>query len=145
MHKRRFRYREIGEPPVPRPTLDVTLWYPPNGEWTTQALIDTGAPGTLFDRGAADALGVKFGYSNAVTQTVAILGERRVVQFEDVEIGLLGDPSFQWTARVGFFCDKFQIAFQGILGTDGFLDKWAVTFNKYYDYFELGRADHEEV
>lgn len=140
--RHRFRYREIGEPPESRPTLDVTLWFGANGEWTTQALIDTGSPSTLFDRGAADALGISFGYSDAITATVAILGARRRVQLEDIEIGLADDSSFQWTARVGFFLDPaFQMPFQGILGGDGFLDKWAVTFNKYYEWFELSRPD----
>ena len=33
------------------------------------------------------------------------------------------------------------MVFQGVLGTEGFLDKWAVIFNKYYDYFEIGLPD----
>ncbi len=37
--------------------------------------------------------------------------------------------------------------FQGLLGTEGFLDKFAVTFNKYYDYFVLERPDdfHDRI
>lgn len=34
--------------------------------------------------------------------------------------------------------------FQGVLGTKGFLDQFAVTFNAYYDYFAVGRADDFE-
>jgi hypothetical protein len=37
--------------------------------------------------------------------------------------------------------------FQGVLGTDGFLDRFAVTFNKYYEYFIVERPDdfHDRV
>jgi hypothetical protein len=40
-----------------------------------------------------------------------------------------------------------QMPFQGVLGTDGFLDKFAVTFNKYYDCFVIERPDdfHDRV
>ncbi len=31
--------------------------------------------------------------------------------------------------------------FQGILGTEGFLDRWAVTFNRYHNYFQLDLPD----
>jgi len=33
------------------------------------------------------------------------------------------------------------MSFQGLLGTEGFLDKWALSFNKYYDYFVIQRPD----
>jgi hypothetical protein len=41
--RHRFPYREEGNPPVLRPTVDVSLYLEPNGEWTTRALIDTGS------------------------------------------------------------------------------------------------------
>lgn len=138
----RFPYREEGSPPIPRPTLDVRLSLPPNGEWVTRALIDSGSPLTVFDRGAADALLVRIGQAGAETGSVALLGKVRRVQFEYVELSLACETTYSWTARVAFITDpQFQMAFQGILGTDGFLDKWAVLFNRYYDYFELCRPD----
>jgi hypothetical protein len=85
---------------------------------------------------------VRFGHAGAETGLVAILGALRTVQFEDIELSLAQDPSYSWTARVGFITDPaFQMVFQGILGTEGFLDKWAVTFNKYYGYFEVQSPD----
>lgn len=105
-------------------------------------MIDTGSPITVFDQGAAEALLVKLGHAGAEVGTVALLGATRNVQFEYVDLCLDADPTFQWTARVGFIKDPtFQMVFQGILGTEGFLDKWAVTFNKYYDYFALQAPD----
>jgi hypothetical protein len=51
---------------------------------------------------------------------------------------LVADSSYAWEAKVAFITDPtFQMAFQGILGTEGLLDRWAVTFNKYFDYFDL--------
>lgn len=40
----KFPYREEGNPPILRPTVDVRLVCAPNGEWTTKALIDSGSP-----------------------------------------------------------------------------------------------------
>ena len=139
----RFPYREEGNPPKLRPTVDIQLRFGANGEWTTRALIDTGSPITLFDRGAADALLIKIGRLGAERGEIALLGGRRQVQFEHVELCLAADPTaFCWVAHVGFITDPmFQMVFQGILGSDGFLDRWAVTFNKYYDYFAIQHPD----
>ena len=42
---RRFPYREVGNPPVLRPTVDPRLQFGPN-EWRTTALVDPDdAPG----------------------------------------------------------------------------------------------------
>lgn len=122
--------------------MDVELTFGPHGEWATKALIDTGSPITVFDRGAADALLVRIDNAGAEFGYVKILGGNRKVQFEYVDLCLLAEPGFQWTARVGFIVDPaFEMIFQGILGSEGFLDKWAVTFNKYYDYFILQSPD----
>jgi hypothetical protein len=124
----------------------VRLRFDPHGEWTTRALIDTGSPITIFDRGAADALGVRMGRTGAEVGTVALLGGLRSVQSEYVELSLPAAQGHDWTARVAFVRDQaFQMAFQGILGTEGFLDKYAVTFNKYYDYFVVQPPDDVDV
>jgi hypothetical protein len=56
-------YREEGNPPILRPTVDIRLTCGPTGEWTTRALIDTGSPLTVFDRGVAEALVINIGYA----------------------------------------------------------------------------------
>lgn len=125
-----------------RPTVDVRLNFAPNGEWVTRALVDTGSPATLFDRGAADALGIRIGQAGAETGSAKLLGKHVSLQFEVIDLCLRLHPSVAWSARVGFIKDPtFQMAFQGILGTDGFLEKFAVTFNKYYDWFQVSPAD----
>ncbi|MBW3640203.1 MAG: hypothetical protein KY451_10190, partial [Actinobacteria bacterium] len=103
-------------------------------------LVDTGAPVTFFDRGVADALGVRLGRAGADVGAVRILGGHWQVEFEHVQITLAADPTASWPARVAFVKDPaLQMPFQGVLGTEGFLDKFVVTFNKYYDYFLVER------
>jgi hypothetical protein len=139
---RKFPYREEGNPPVLRPTVDLHVQHERTGEWTFRALVDTGAPITFFDRGVADALGIRIGRTGADVGRTRILGGHWAIQFEVVELELPADPGFTWPARVAFVKDPdFQMPFQGVLGTEGFLDKFVVTFNKYYDYFLIERPD----
>jgi hypothetical protein len=77
-----------------------------------------------------------------------MLGGHWAVQFETVQISLADDAEYAWTARAAFVkSPELQMPFQGVLGTEGFLDKFAVTFNKYYDYFVLERPDdfHDRI
>ncbi len=48
---------------------------------------------------------------------------------------------------VDFKDPALRMPFQGVLGTEGFLDKFAVTFDKYYDYFVVERPGnyHERM
>jgi hypothetical protein len=118
------------------------------GDWTMRALIDTGAPMTVFDRGAADAVGVRLNRAGAESATVRLLGGHWSVQFEMVRLSLVRDAEYAWDARVAFVKDPaLRMPFQSVLGTEGFLDKFAVTFNKYYDYFVLERPDdfHDRI
>jgi hypothetical protein len=138
----RFPYREEGNPPILRPTLDVRLQHDVNGDWACRALVDTGAPISIFDRGVADALGVRIRPAGAELGTVRLLGGSWQVQFEMVDLSLPGAPGLGWTARVAFvLSQELQMPFQGLLGTAGFLDKFAVTFNRYYDYFIVEPPD----
>jgi hypothetical protein len=105
-------------------------------------LIDTGAPVTVFDRATADALCIRIGNAGAETRLTGLMGRTLTLQFETVELSLLHDPSRAWEARVGFITDPaFQMPFQGLLGTEGFLDRWAVVFNRYYSYFQILSPD----
>ena len=70
------------------------------------------------------------------------------VQFEYVDLILPAELELEWQARVAFVTTaELQMPFQGVLGTDGFLDKFAVTFNKYIGYFVVERPDdfHDRV
>jgi hypothetical protein len=109
----KFPYREEGNPPILRPTVDVRLNCAPNGEWTTRPLIDSGSPLTVFDRGVAEALCVNVGRFGADKGSIALLGQTRTVQFEYVELSLPAYPGHAWEARVAFVTDRsFQMPFQ---------------------------------
>ena len=138
----KFPYREEGNPPILRPTVDIHLECAPTGEWTTRALIDTGSPLTVFDRGVAEALCISIGHLGAETGTIALLGAPRRIQFEYVDLSLPRYPGLSWTARAAFITDRtFQMPFQGILGAEGFLNKFIVTFNAYENYFLVDHPD----
>jgi len=140
----KFPYREEGNPPILRPTVDIQLNLDPNGEWLTRALIDSGSPLTVFDRGVGEALGVQFNF-HGPRGTVALLGETRHVQFEYVDLSLPGYPGHSWEARVAFIIDRtFQMPFQGILGAEGFLNKFVVTFHAYENFFLVEHPDDWE-
>lgn len=137
-----FPYREEGNPPILRPTLDVRIQHDVNGDWSCRALVDTGSPITFFDRGVADALNVRLHQAGARQDTIRILGGTWRIQFEHVAMELPEAPEISWETQVGFVVSpELQMPFQGVLGTVGFLDNHAVTFNRYYDYFIVDRPD----
>jgi hypothetical protein len=145
---RLFRYREEGNPPVLRPTLDVRLRSDHDAGWTTAALIDTGAPITFFDNGVAQALNLRLGHTGAETDHVKVLGGTWKVQFESIELSIPGAEELSWETRVAFACDAaLQMPFQGVLGSRGFLERLAVTFNEYENYFVIEPSDayHDRV
>lgn len=133
-----FSYRDEGTPPIARPTLDIQLQYEDHPSWSTRALVDTGSPITLFDRGTADGLGIRVGNTGARHESVRIMGGSYRAQFELVSLSLPEAPGESWEASIGFIMSPtFQMPFQGLLGTDGFLDRFVVTFNKYEEWFSL--------
>lgn len=104
--------------------------------------MDTGAPTTFFDRGTADALGIRIRNTGSQTTLIRILGGTWVAQYEYVTICLAHEPNVSWDAQVPFIQDpNLQMPFQGVLGSVGFLQKFAVTFNEYYGYFVIERSD----
>lgn len=108
--------------------------------WRTKALVDTGSSLTLFDRGAGEALGVDFFDQNAERRLVDIAGQRREVQGEYVTLTLPPFSDLFWDTQVWFFIDQWNIPF-GILGNEGFLDQWAVSFVRYDNYFVVEPID----
>ncbi len=82
-----FGYRDEGDPPVKRPTVDVTVSLSPDVEWTCRALVDTGSPRTVFDRGTADALGIRMRYDGR-SERVALMGKELLIQLETVDLML---------------------------------------------------------
>jgi len=125
------RYRTNGTAtPVFRPTVDVTIRHL-EATWTTRVLVDPSAPVTVFDRGAADALGIEFREDGRKVERHRLGGNERVAQREHVRLGIDGLP--EWEADVAFLVDEWNtgwnLRFGGVLGTRGFLDRHVVTFD----------------
>lgn len=96
----------------------------------------------------AQALNLRLGQTGAETGSILVLGGHWRVQYETIELSIPGVPEFCWEARVAFVCDpELQMSFQGVLGSRGFLERLAVTFNEYENYFVIESADgyHERV
>ncbi len=132
-----FPWREEEASPgglrVLRPTVDVLLTYDSFGI-ATKALIDTGSPRTILPRGVGDALGIDFPRSTDPNLRHHYLMGRRWPAI--TVLVLLELPPFSelsWEAEVDFVLEE-DLPF-GLLGFEGFLNRWAVSFNGYHSYF----------
>lgn len=96
-----------------------------------RALLDSGAPFTLFDRSTGDAVGVDFSRGAARRERFRVAGDDRIAQMEAVELVIPVGPfeSFKWSVEVGFFLEDWGMPFAGLLGQDGFFDRWVVSFD----------------
>jgi len=91
---------------------------------------------------------VKFGYAGARTGSLRIFGGTWTTQIETVEIDVLPECGLCWETDIEFAVDPgLEMPFQGVLGSRGFLDRLAVTFNQYNNYFVIEKSDdfHERV
>lgn len=111
-------------------------------EWRTKALVDTGAPRTIFDRGAAEALGVDL--SDRGAQRLHFLaGQELYAVPAMVTLTLPPFDDIYWETEVDFLLGDWNMPF-GLLGQVGFLDRWVVTFNHYRNYFVVQQLDDFE-
>jgi len=102
--------------------------------WRVKALIDTGAPFTLFDRATADALGVPIRRSGDRRNHTIGGGGSHPAQPERVKLTLPPFDDLTWETDVDFFVDDWGMSFAGVLGEHGFLDRWVVSFNRAAGY-----------
>ena len=115
-----------------RPTVDVRL-LTGSGRARANALIDTGAPVTVFPRGVADKLGVDFPPEGSEgNESVIMLAHRWACVVRTVSLGLPPFDDLEWEAPVRFALEE-GLPF-ALLGYEGFLNRWAVSFNAYKGY-----------
>jgi hypothetical protein len=138
-----FPWREeeslTGRGRVLRPTVDVELQSGELGT-TTKALIDTGSPRCVFPRGIGDLLAVDFPkYPSGATESVTLLGQRWPAVASEVDMMLRPFTDSGWTAEVLFVVDDGLPL--SLLGCEGFLNRWAVSFNSYLGYFTVESVD----
>src|SRR5579863_6295910 len=118
---------------VLRPTVDVQVGSPP---WSivTKALIDTGAPRTVFPRGIGDFVGVQFpDLPRDADKKITLMGRNWPAVTTQVAVVLRPFDDLGWEAEADFVLDE-GLPF-ALLGYEGFLNRWAVTFNAAYGYF----------
>jgi hypothetical protein len=109
---------------------------------STKALIDTGSPRTILPRGVGDLLGIEFPrYRTEATKKIRLLGQDWAAITETVTLELPPfDDDLTWEAEVDFIVDEY-LPF-ALLGYEGFLNRWSVTFNAAFGYFVVEPADH---
>ena len=74
------------------------------------------------------------------TEHFTVYGPRWGAMRSDVDMVILGtNDQVAWTADV-LFSYREGLPY-GILGREGFLDRWAVAFNGYYNYFIIEPMD----
>lgn len=98
-----------------------------------ECLIDTGAPITVFPRGAADPLRIDLPDPlHTQTQTMSLLGDDWPIFGITVTLKLPPFDDLEWEAEVWFaLVDNLPF---GLLGYEGFLNHWVVTLNAYKPY-----------
>lgn len=110
-------------------------------DFRLRALIDTGAPVTVFDSAVAEALGIRLGEPGASVEKIFLLGSTRLAERRMVHLSIPPFDDVSWETEVSFLRDELPVAFAGLLGTLGFLDKWVVSFNYYDSYFVVEERD----
>lgn len=128
-----------------RPTIDVRL-IGGSGRARANALIDTGAPVTVFPRGVGDLLGIELPSDGSDGDEVVImLAHRWPCIVRTVSLVLPPFNDLEWEASVRFSIEE-GLPF-ALLGYEGFLNRWAVSFNAYMGYtvVETIESFHERI
>ncbi len=125
---------------LPRPLVDVELTLGQEDTSVT-SLVDTGSPRTVFPRGAGVALDLELPEPHtpgADTKTLRFLNHAWEAVAHVVTLKL---PPYDlvWDAEVDFVLEE-GLRF-GLLGHEGFLDRWAVSFNAYHSYFVVEHVE----
>lgn len=108
---------------------------------TTKALIDTGAPRSVFPRGIGDLLGLEFPtLPSAAPTKVRLMGHEWPAITATVNLLLPPFSDLGWEAEVDVVVEE-GLPF-ALLGYEGFLNRWAVSFNGYLGYFIVEPAEH---
>jgi hypothetical protein len=131
-----FPWREeeslLSRQPILRPTVDVRLDLD-SLHIGANALIDTGAPVTVFPRGVGDALDINFpDDGDDGDEIIILMGHDWPCVLQTVSLLLPPFEDLGWEAPVRFVLEE-GLPF-GLLGYEGFLNRWAVSFNAYAGY-----------
>lgn len=114
-----------------RPVIQIDL-APPNGSFGYTVLVDSGADYCIFHGAVGDQLGLNV-KSGKILEFHGTSGQLQKAYFHKVKF-LVG--GHEHVCMVGFSYDLDAMPY-GILGQDGFFDKWSVRFERYKENIEL--------
>lgn len=111
---------------------------------TTKALVDTGSPRCVFPRGVGDLLGFDFPrFPSGAPKKIRLMGREWPAITQTVELLLRPFDDLGWEAEVDFVLED-DLPF-ALLGYEGFLNRWAVSFNGYAGYVIVEPIDDFEA
>jgi hypothetical protein len=108
---------------------------------TVRALVDTGSPFCIFDRAVADAIEIDMGTGRGEDRSIHILGGVHDARVAVVSFDLPPFEGLSWETEACFLYDELAVSFAGVLGQQGFLDRWVASFNYYDGYFVVEERD----
>jgi hypothetical protein len=139
-----FPYREeeprLSLPPAQRPTVNLTLSHGGN-DIRVRALVDTGSHACIFGRAVADALEIELGPASGPRRRLGILGDVHDAVMAHVTMDLPPFQGLSWEADAAFLIEDLDLSFAGVLGQEGFLDRWVASFNYYDSFFVIEERD----
>lgn len=106
-----------------------------------RALVDTGAPFCIFGRAVAERLDIDMGLGRGPKRDVHILGGIHEARVASVVLELPPFEGITWETEACFLYADLELSFAGVLGQEGFLDRWVVSFNYYDRYFVIEERD----
>jgi hypothetical protein len=106
-----------------------------------RALVDTGSPLCIFDRAIADALDVDMSPGRGLDRAIRVLGGSHTARLATVVFDLPPFEGLSWETDAVFLYEELDLSFAGLLGQQGFLDRWVVSFNYYDGYFVVEERD----
>lgn len=89
----------------------------------------------MFPRGVGEGIGITFRLPSQCDRRHRIIGGEWPAQTELVTLTLEPFADLSWEAEVDFLVDDPGPLPYGLLGQEGFLDKWVISFNYYRSYF----------
>ena len=106
-----------------------------------RALVDTGAPFCIFGRAVAEALDIDMGLGRGTDRRIHILGGEHDSRIATVGLQLPPFDGHTWETECAFLYADLELSFAGVLGQEGFLDRWVASFNMYDGYFVIEERD----
>lgn len=105
------------------------------------ALVDTGAVNCIFDRSVGDSIEIDYSPGRGKDRPLSILGREHQAREAIVTLEIPRYPGTTWETLACFLHEELPLSFIGVLGQEGFLDRWVTTFNYYDGYFMLEERD----